>query len=163
MQKKQWQVEISTMRKQEVPEILYGETLALLREQAFTWLKEVRPAFLQSGNFECHRGSGGAWERFQTKDDKQVYQEFCNNWLDISRGPNHEDPGVINGLFQPVCARKMAKQKDLMELNRMLRRGWHILTWEKLTVLHVPGGPLIKEEGVETTYFILGHTEEDAF
>jgi len=163
MQKKHWQVDIYTTRKQEAPETMYGEALIILREQVFAWLKETRPTYLRSGNFECHKGSGGAWEKLQTKDDTRVYREFCDKRLDIYRGPDYEDAGVVNGLFQPACARKIEKQKDQYEINRMLRRGWHILTWEKLTMLYTPGGPLVKEEEIETTYFILGHSEEDAF
>jgi hypothetical protein len=150
MAQKQWQVDVYTSREQSIPHTFYDETLVALRNQVSSWLISAHPTYIKSGGVTYEK-EGKHWEPFFTETDKLAYRDFCNQKLDIQRGPEYEERGFIDGKFSLEHVRKTLKYGDPDEVNKMLQRGWHIIAFQN------------KQSPDEYALYILGHTEQDAF
>lgn len=146
---KRWQVEVSTSADQEVPQVFYGETLAMLRDQIHSWLMIAHPGFLQSGGTRYIK-EGKRWTPLMTELDTLVYREFCQRGLSIQRGPEYDNPGFLEGKFRIEYVRKTIKEDRPESVNQCLQRGWHLLGLET-------------SQTADTAWYVLGHTEPDAF
>jgi hypothetical protein len=151
-QRKQWQVTIRTSEDpQAIPHILYGESLRDLRERVFEWLVIAQPLYIDGG-IKVYDKKGGKWKPLITENNATAYREFSRFGLAIERGPEYEDRGFVDGKLRLEYIRKTLKHDQPDAVNQMLERGWHILTLE-----------LDKSYSEERTWYVLGHTEPDAF
>jgi hypothetical protein len=150
-ERQQWQVEVQTSKDQEQPHVFYGATLVSLREQVRTWLHDNKPTYIRSLTTvekSEHPRYGMRWP--SGSSDSYVYDDFCRRNLDICEGPDHINYGLYDGKLCLEHVKKIAKYDFPEHVNSALRRGWHILELEK-------------DRDTGRVYYILGHTEPDAF
>jgi hypothetical protein len=151
-QRKQWQVVIYTSEDpQTIPHTLYGKTLRSLRDQVYEWLLAAQPTYIDGG-LERYQKKDGKWRPLYTESNASAYSRFCNEGLEIQRGPEYEERGFIDGKFRLEYVRKTLKHDRTEYVNQMLNRGWHILDLE-----------LDKGDDEQRTWYVLGHVEPDAF
>lgn len=149
--KKQWQVTVY-LSKDEEPYTIYGDTHETLREEVCTLLCEKKPDRITCG-YHTYRKENGRWIQGKfTDSDQKAYADFCRRALDIRCGPEYIDHGFIDGRFRLEYVKTVTKYHDVDQVNKMLKRGWHILALEQQDV----------EPKMTTTYYILGHIEENA-
>lgn len=145
---KQWQVEVLTTPDQQIPHTFYSSTLAALRQQVSEWIIAARPRYIRSKL--TFKKEGKYWHPLITEHDESAYKDFCKRGLAISRGPEYQAHGFIDGKFCLEYVRT-TRSSDMDDLtNDLLQRGWHILS-------------VSPSQETGTIWTMLGHTEEEAF
>lgn len=147
---KQWQVTVY-LSKDEEAYTIYGDTHETLKEEVCTLLCEKKPDRITCG-YHTYRKENGRWVQGKfTDSDQKAYADFCRRALDIRSGPEYVERGFVDGRFRLEYVKTTTKHHDVDQVNKMLKRGWHILELEKS-----------EDAGATSTWYVLGHVEEDA-
>jgi hypothetical protein len=146
---KQWKTTIY-LSEEKIPHIVFGDTHDELKEEAMNLLWELKPDLIRSDR-AFYRKERGRWVPRLTASDMEAYEAFCRSCLSIERGPEYTDRGFVDGRFRLEYVKTTSKYHDVDQVNKMLKRGWHILGLER-----------DEDAGITTTWYVLGHVEADA-
>lgn len=159
-----WKVTIFTSKEKDAaPQVFFDESLVKLRNQVEAWLLKEKPEYLSCGEHnpllkkEIEPGKiGYAYpDSLSPQKPANALHIFCLHMTThIEPGPDYQEEGMINGVFQLPAVRKIMNIGDEAAVNKMFRRGWRLIAIEKR------GNEYHDDSAV---YYVLGHTEPDAF